>query len=194
MGCYCSGPTGDGYGCGEWTDNTTAIANFQFLEHFFEAYPEFTGPKAEFYLSGESYAGVYIPTLVREIIHHRKDSLVYRLLKGVAIGDGCVGMDVLCLGTGAAAIRMKLLHAEFLYGHGQISRALYSRIESACRKFYDYDPDHPNRIYETSRRWLDETCKAELDQVEEEAGFYFPYALYDEYVDTVCSQTCTNFG
>lgn len=117
---------------------------------------------------------------MREIIHHRKDSVVNRLLKGMAIGDGCVGMDVLCLGTGASAIRMKLFQAEFLYGHGQISHALYARIQTSCSKYFDYDPDHPHELYKVSQRELDATCEADLKEVKEEVGFFFPYGLYDE--------------
>jgi hypothetical protein len=55
---------------------------------------------------GESYAGVYVPTLARELLHREASrgggSAVARALKGLAVGDGCVGTQVRkwsCLST-----------------------------------------------------------------------------------------------
>ncbi len=43
-------------------DNKTAADNFVFLQRFFKNYPEFS--KNRFFVSGESYAGIYVPTYV----------------------------------------------------------------------------------------------------------------------------------
>jgi len=40
------------------------------VEKFFEGYPEYK--KLEFYIAGESYAGIYVPTLARAILDHNK--------------------------------------------------------------------------------------------------------------------------
>ena len=42
------------------------------------------------YIIGESYAGVYVPTLVRAI---RADATFPGNLRGFAVGDGCLGGD-----------------------------------------------------------------------------------------------------
>jgi carboxypeptidase C (cathepsin A) len=91
---YCgTNTTGDGYSCGDWDDYRTARAAHTFVENWMKAYPEFA--KHDLYLSGESYAGVYIPMLAREILNDAASATKDRL-KGFAIGDGCVGTDVLC--------------------------------------------------------------------------------------------------
>jgi carboxypeptidase C (cathepsin A) len=66
---YCdpAGPAGDGYSCGDWDDHRTAVTVHSFVENWLDAYPEFQ--KQEMYVIGESYAGIYVPTLVREILN-----------------------------------------------------------------------------------------------------------------------------
>uniref|UniRef100_A0A915LCD5 Carboxypeptidase n=1 Tax=Meloidogyne javanica TaxID=6303 RepID=A0A915LCD5_MELJA len=67
-------------------DEEVAVANYAALKDFFNKYPSFkTNP---FYLTGESYAGVYIPMLGVKILEGIKDSKIN--LKGVAIGNGLV--------------------------------------------------------------------------------------------------------
>ncbi len=65
---YCdpAGPSGDGFSCGSWNDTRTAHHNLAFLKNWFAAFPEYRA--SEFYLTGESYAGIYVPTLARAIL------------------------------------------------------------------------------------------------------------------------------
>jgi vitellogenic carboxypeptidase-like protein len=44
----------------------------------------------DFYLTGESYAGKYIPNMAKAIIDHNKGTGTKIPLKGMAIGDGLV--------------------------------------------------------------------------------------------------------
>lgn len=64
---YCDpiGPTGDGTSCGPWNDTSVANANFEFLVNWFKEFPQLT--RNDFYIIGESYAGVYVPNLVRPL-------------------------------------------------------------------------------------------------------------------------------
>jgi carboxypeptidase C (cathepsin A) len=80
---YLEAPAGVGYSyCGSPTDPTkplskcpnndtsTAIDNHGALVSFFEKFPEYkTRP---FYLTGESYAGVYLPMLMDQILQQTK--------------------------------------------------------------------------------------------------------------------------
>lgn len=65
---YCDpvGPTGDGNSCGSWDDEQTAYHNAVYLESFFKRFPKFQ--KNEYYITGESYAGMYHCILVVDLI------------------------------------------------------------------------------------------------------------------------------
>ena len=79
-----TGPGGDGYSCGSWNDTSVAKANHVFLKNLFHTdFPEFA--KNELFIAGESYAGIYVPTIVREILADPGPLN----LRGFAVGDGC---------------------------------------------------------------------------------------------------------
>jgi Serine carboxypeptidase len=80
---YCSKQM-DGEVCKN-TDDYTASASGSALEDFFiNKFPEFRDN--DFYITGESYAGVYIPTLSRYILEKSK---IAKNLKAIAVGDPC---------------------------------------------------------------------------------------------------------
>lgn len=67
------------------TDESTALDAYEFLVNFFKAFPEYKANK--FYITGESYAGIYIPMLIEQI---DLDVLGAKLnFAGAAIGNGC---------------------------------------------------------------------------------------------------------
>lgn len=67
------------------TDTYTASSSRAALEDFFLVkFPEFR--HNDFYITGESYAGVYIPTLSQQILEHSK---IAKNLKAIAVGDPC---------------------------------------------------------------------------------------------------------
>ncbi|XP_027345769.1 serine carboxypeptidase-like isoform X3 [Abrus precatorius] len=60
---------------------------YDFLQEFFKAHPEFV--KNDFYITGESYAGHYIPALASLVNKRNKEkSGIHINLKGIAIGNG----------------------------------------------------------------------------------------------------------
>jgi hypothetical protein len=161
---YCDpiGPTGDGYSCGSWNDSYTAQSNYGFLINWYKGFSEFMSN--ELYIVGESYAGVYVPTLAREIVLGNPSIPIN--LKGFAIGDGCMGTDVLCGGGDGPYYTI-----EFMHGHGQFSLLLYQTIISSCSKA-DLLNGH-----------LNATCEALIDKMWNEIGGYYSYNLYDECYD-----------
>ena len=88
--CLPAGPAGDGESCGSWNDTRTAVFNVNFINGFFASFPEFA--KAPFYIAGESYAGVYVGMITQMLL----DAKTPLNLKGIALGDVCMGTDVLC--------------------------------------------------------------------------------------------------
>ena len=69
-------------------DNTTAADNLIALLDFFRKYPEFK--TKDFYVSGESYAGIYVPMLAYKIIEYNKkpETTEKIKLKGILVGNG----------------------------------------------------------------------------------------------------------
>ncbi|CAG2116129.1 unnamed protein product, partial [Medioppia subpectinata] len=100
------------------TDQSTTVDNHLALEEFFKKYPNLM--KNPFYITGESYAGIYIPMLAKEILS-RNSSIN---LKGVAIGNGF--LDSGTLGG---------QHSSDLFlGHGFITTDYYEKkIENCCQ-------------------------------------------------------------
>ena len=67
-------------------DTTTAADNLAALQLFFKGFPEYAAN--DLYLSGESYAGVYIPTLANAVVNYNAGSPKTRMnLKGIAVGN-----------------------------------------------------------------------------------------------------------
>jgi len=113
------------------------------------------------YLSGESYAGVYIPMLAREILN--ANSTASKSLKGFAVGDGCAGTEVLCGEKSGPFFEL-----EFFHGHGQVSDKLYHEINRVCG------------ITQLQRGVTDAQCQALLNKMQKAIGGYYDYNLYDE--------------
>lgn len=80
-------PTAD-YQC---TDDTAAEDNLAAVESLFAKFPEFR--TRDLYLTGESYAGIYVPTLAEAILLKGED-YTGAPLKGIAVGNGCSGSEI----------------------------------------------------------------------------------------------------
>ena len=73
---------------GSWNDTSQAEAYAHTLASFVSSFPEFK--ENDLFLTGESYAGQYVPNIAHYIVNHEpfKSSLN---LKGIAVGNGCWG-------------------------------------------------------------------------------------------------------
>ena len=115
---YCERQKKEGKPC-ENTDRYTASASRAALVDFFtNKFPEFQS--SDFYITGESYAGVYIPTLANEILTNGENKVP---LKGIAVGDPCTDND-------AQADSMDSLW----YGHkyGLVDDDVYDLLWNRC--------------------------------------------------------------
>ena len=132
---YLESPKGVGFSyCDDVTsssdcindDTSTAQDAYEFLVNWFKEYPEFNQNK--FYITGESYAGIYIPMLMEQISENYLNASSMNLI-GAAVGNGCWGVEV---GTCAHGVEQQQINADFYYGHGMYSQPLRADIELAC--------------------------------------------------------------
>jgi serine carboxypeptidase-like clade 1 len=113
---YCSKQF-DGVPCVN-TDKFTASASRAALVDFFEnKFPELAGN--HFFITGESYAGIYIPTLAKQLL----DNAPQVNLVGIAVGDPCTDNT-------AQKDSMDALW----YGHkyGLIDDAVFDKLWNEC--------------------------------------------------------------
>lgn len=127
---YLEAPVGVGYSYSDdpddlnhLNDDITASDNLAALKVFFSLFPEHK--QREFYVSGESYAGVYVPTLSLKIF---EDSTVDWNMKGFIVGNGVFDWNL-----------MQQSSVPFLYGHGAMSTKQKDAIDAACSKGGDGD-------------------------------------------------------
>lgn len=164
---YCNNkPNDNGYSCGNWNDEKFGIVSYysllSFLSDKFSIYR-----KNKLYLIGESYAGVYIPKLVENILKY--DPLLHKFnLKGIALGDACAGTEVMCGNDNNFGQYYNYL---FLYGHGQFSNLLWENLMEFCGiNNLKYNNIKPNN---------DKKCNYYKNQVNNEIGYIYDYNLYD---------------
>jgi carboxypeptidase C (cathepsin A) len=72
----------------EIDDEIAAKDNLNALLSFFKKFPSYKG--RDFYISGESYAGIYVPTLAYEVLQYNKGVVESNKinLKGILVGNG----------------------------------------------------------------------------------------------------------
>uniref|UniRef100_A0A0A9DFB8 Carboxypeptidase n=1 Tax=Arundo donax TaxID=35708 RepID=A0A0A9DFB8_ARUDO len=105
-------------------DLKTAVDSHTFLLKWFQLYPEFlTNP---FYIAGESYAGVYVPTLSHEVVKGIHEGVKPTInFKGYMVGNGVC--DTVFDGNALVP---------FAHGMGLISEDIYKEANTACQGNY----------------------------------------------------------
>ncbi|CAI0395974.1 unnamed protein product [Linum tenue] len=112
-------------------DAATAMDMRIFLLNWLAKFPEYKS--LPFFLTGESYAGHYIPQLADLLLEHNAHSKGFKFnLKGVAIGNPLLNLDQ---DAGSPY--------EFLWSHGMMSDELHQTITKEC-DFDDYTFENPH--------------------------------------------------
>ena len=95
-----------------------------FLQSFLAVFVELQG--TEIYLTGESYAGMYIPNIAKTILKQQQGQKIEIeiQLKGVAIGNGAI--DPL----------QDLSYTEYAYSHGLIPLSAKQKIDNVAKACY----------------------------------------------------------
>ncbi|XP_011016537.1 PREDICTED: serine carboxypeptidase 1-like isoform X1 [Populus euphratica] len=111
-------------------DLQTAADTHNFLLQWFRLYPEFVNN--QFYISGESYAGIYVPTLSAEVV------------KGIQAGqDPVINFKGYLIGNGVSRSQFEGLSAlvPFTHGMGLVSDDIFEEVERACKGNYQNASD-----------------------------------------------------
>ncbi|XP_056129321.1 lysosomal protective protein [Lampris incognitus] len=118
---YLESPPGVGFSYSDdqkYSTNDTEVSlnNYLALKQFFKFFPEYKNNKL--FLTGESYGGIYIPTLAERVMED--DSLN---LQGIAVGNGMSSYEM---------NDNSLVY--FAYYHGLLGSRLWSNLQTSCCK------------------------------------------------------------
>ncbi|KAF8022273.1 hypothetical protein BT93_G2426 [Corymbia citriodora subsp. variegata] len=102
-------------------DSKTAADNYVFLLNWLERFPEYKN--RDFYISGESYAGHYVPQLAHSILYNNiKANKTLINLKGIIIGNAVINYETDNKGM-----------YEYFATHALISQETWYAIQKYCK-------------------------------------------------------------
>lgn len=103
-------------------DAITAHDNLQALLQFFAEYPEYKDN--EFYIMGESYAGIYVPTLAYNVLAYNQATGRDNInLVGIAVGNGVTDFNY----------DNDFALAELLSSHSMSYLTFWTEFQTACK-------------------------------------------------------------
>lgn len=160
---YCTppGPSASGSDCGEWNDTSTADVTYFALNSWLKEFPQFKSNNM--FVTGESYAGVYVPMLVQRILDNPSDGIN---LHGFAVGDACTPPDI--CGSKVSGPYWSL---QFLFGKGAFSNKLFEEINKVCTQD------------ELINGGLSDECADSVNKVNTEVAGYWVYGFYDNWYE-----------
>uniref|UniRef100_A0A5B7BLL3 Carboxypeptidase n=1 Tax=Davidia involucrata TaxID=16924 RepID=A0A5B7BLL3_DAVIN len=133
-------------------DNRTAFDSYTFLVNWLERFPEYK--TRDFFITGESYAGHYVPQLAQTILHNNKYTNQTMInLRGIAIGNAYIDYETNMKGS-----------LDYYWTHALISDEIYTGIVSNCNF--------------SSSNSVSRICEEYLDQAGEATGNIYPYDIY----------------
>ncbi|KAL0337758.1 UNVERIFIED_CONTAM: Serine carboxypeptidase II-2 [Sesamum calycinum] len=133
-------------------DKRTAADNLEFLLQWFERFPQYRG--SDFYITGESYAGHYVPQLSQAIVRHNsKNNQKIINLKGFMVGNALTDDFHDHLGV-----------FQFLWSVGMISDQTFKQLNILC--------DFQSFIHASER------CEKALGIADEEVGDIDMYSIF----------------
>eukprot|EP00358_Blepharisma_japonicum_P003747 CAMPEP_0202946780 /NCGR_PEP_ID=MMETSP1395-20130829/10270_1 /ASSEMBLY_ACC=CAM_ASM_000871 /TAXON_ID=5961 /ORGANISM="Blepharisma japonicum, Strain Stock R1072" /LENGTH=355 /DNA_ID=CAMNT_0049647581 /DNA_START=283 /DNA_END=1350 /DNA_ORIENTATION=+ len=133
---YFEAPAGVGYSImgnianNATNDNQTAADNIAALSKWFEGFPEYY--PNNFFVSGESYAGIYVPTLVNNILLYNQANPTTKInIQGFLVGNGCTDWTV----------DADMAWPYFLYWHGLFGQDVWNTwTNNNCTALGDTSP------------------------------------------------------
>ncbi|KAF9604090.1 hypothetical protein IFM89_002765 [Coptis chinensis] len=102
-----------------WNDTETAADNLRFIISWLEEFPQYKD--SELYLTGESYAGHYVPQLAALIVEYNKMPNIAPIkLKAIAIGNPLLDLDI------------SITSGDYLWSHGALSDETLALEKTIC--------------------------------------------------------------
>ncbi|XP_039591794.1 lysosomal protective protein [Polypterus senegalus] len=116
---YLESPAGVGFSYSDdknykTNDTEVSMNNYLALKQFFKLFPEYS--KNDFYITGESYGGIYVPTLAERVM---EDDAIN--LKGIAVGNGMSSYE---MNDNSLVF--------FAYYHGLLGSRLWGELQEYC--------------------------------------------------------------
>ncbi|XP_074360807.1 serine carboxypeptidase 1-like [Apium graveolens] len=153
---FLESPAGVGFSYSNTTsdyvtgDTKTAEDAYTFLINWLARFPEYQ--TRDFFITGESYAGHYIPQLAQLILQNNKiTNQTIINLKGIAIGNAYIDEETQFKGT-----------IDYYWSHALLSDEVYEGIILNCNF--------------SANANISEACETSLDQAN--VGDIFPYDIY----------------
>eukprot|EP01039_Chlorochromonas_danica_P000975 gene975-1059_t len=176
---YIEAPVGVGFSYNDnndykLNDDRTAEENLEAVEAFYALYPEFK--KNDFFITGESYAGVYVPTLAEAIVKATQaGTYTGAKLTGIAVGNGCSGTQVGVCGDGTQGTYYEW---QYLLQTSFVENSMKDQVNAACdwTKAANNDPDA-----------LSFHCISLLNQASKQISHVNMYDMYGDCVTNSCS-------
>lgn len=140
----------------DYNSGDAAAANDmrEFMLKWLEKFPSYKS--RDLFLTGESYAGHYIPQLAIALLDYNEHSTGFKFnLKGVAIGNPLLRLD-----------RDIPASYEFFWSHGMISDELGLAIMNEC-DFDDYSLESPHNVTESCTNAISEANQIVGDYIDQ---------------------------
>ncbi|KAF5180500.1 Serine carboxypeptidase-like [Thalictrum thalictroides] len=132
-----------------WNDTLTAEDNLMFIVNWLEEFPEYKS--SDLFLTGESYAGHYIPQLAALILEHNKQPNITSIkLKAIALGNPLLDIDI------------SVNAADYLWSHGAISDETLKLERTVC--------NDTTKLSQQVHQNLSKGCINVFNKVAEEMG------------------------
>ncbi|KAH7516801.1 serine carboxypeptidase-like 45 [Ziziphus jujuba] len=144
-------------------DKITGIDNLVFLQRWLVKFPQFRN--TSLYITGESYAGHYVPQLAELMLQFNKKRNLFNL-KGIALGN-----PVLEFATDFNS------RAEYFWSHGLISDSTYKMFTFTC--------NYSRYVSEYYRGSVSPVCSRVMNQVSKETSRFVD--KYDVTLDVCIS-------
>lgn len=176
---YIESPVGVGFSYSDTNDyscndDRTAEESLQAVQAFYKLFPELVNN--QLFITGESYAGVYVPTLAEAIVKAEiAGTYTGASLTGIGVGNGCSGTEVGICGSGPQGTYYEW---SYLKQTSFVDANLKAHIDKEC----DWTAAANN-----TPNALSASCVTLLNEASKEISHVNLYNIYGDCVDSSCT-------